>query len=171
MLFGPTAFFTVLEQVRDANVVALRNAGDVPTNVAIVPGAIAWDNCDQCGLLALASIRQYLSDQFPNEYMGNMAPATSVQGAVLCADLAVQIIRCAPQPQDNQMAPTSAALEVSGKLVIADAYAIMCSTVETLTTLERADDIYGAMVRQQVYIGPAGACVGSELLFTVGVIR
>lgn len=170
MLFGPSAFFSVLTTVRDACVVALRDAGDTPTRVAIMPGSIAWDGCNQCGLLALASSRNFLSDQFPSEVTSPMM-VNDTPGALLCSDMAVQIIRCAPQPIGDALAPTVAALEASARLVSADAYAVMCGTVDALSKLLVNNDIVDYMVRQQFFVGPAGACVGSELSFVVGVIR
>jgi hypothetical protein len=170
MLYGPTAFWTVLTTVRDACVGALRDAGDAPSRVAVVPGAIAWDDCNDCGLLALASTRNFLSDQFPSE-VASMTMVNDTQGSLLCADMAVQIIRCAPQPEGNALAPTPAALEASAKLVVADAYAVMCGTIDALTKTFVAGDIVDYMVRQQVFVGPSGACVGSELSFVVAVIR
>ncbi|HEX9248497.1 MAG TPA: hypothetical protein VF856_03310 [Gemmatimonadaceae bacterium] len=160
-------FYAVLGRIRDANVVALRNIGNAPTRVGVVPGAIAWDDCDQCGLLALASARNFLSDQFPIE----LTVTTADQGAVLCADMVVQIVRCAPEPQGGETAPSVAALEASAREVIADATAVMCATIDVLNALSTSGDIYDFMMRGQMFVGPAGACVGSELQFVVGVIR
>jgi hypothetical protein len=151
-------------------VASLRTTTTVPARVGIVPGAIAWDGCDQCGQLALAATRPYLSDQFPIEAVvtSTMGPQP---GAILCNDMVVQIIRCAPEPQGNELAPTVEALDASAQVVTADAYAVMCATVDVLSTMETAGEILDFMVRQQVYVGPQGACVGSELQFVVGVIR
>lgn len=166
MLSGPTAFYTVLTTVRDACKSAL--AADLPKTVTIVPGAIAWDDCDQCGLLALAESRHFLADEFPVEVTTTMEPQP---GAVLCADCVVQIVRCAPQPQGNALAPTSAAQDASAKQVTADAYNVLCATIGALEKLKVTGDIYDYLIRQQPFAGPAGACVGSELQFVVGVIR
>ncbi len=126
-------FYAVLGRIRDANVVALRNIGNAPTRVGVVPGAIAWDDCDP--------------------------------------DMVVQIVRCAPEPQGGETAPSVAALEASAREVIADATAVMCATIDVLNALSTSGDIYDFMMRGQMFVGPAGACVGSELQFVVGVIR
>jgi hypothetical protein len=161
-------FYEVLTRLKDANADALRNTfGGAPARAAVVPGAIAWDDCDQCGLLALSSLRNFLSDQFPLE----VTVTTADQGAVLCSDMALQVIRCAPQPQNNDTAPSVAALEASSRAVNEDAVAVMCATVDELNKLAASGDIYDFMIRQQPYVGPAGACVGSELSFVVGVTR
>lgn len=168
MLFGPSAFYTILSTVRVANVAALNAQGTPITTSVVVPGAIAWDECDTCGLHALAVTRRFLSDEFPIEVSTSTYPAP---GAILCADFVVQIIRCAPQPQGNALAPDPAALDASAQEVDADAWAIMCSTIEALTALKAAGDIEEFLIRQQVSAGPEGACVGSELQVVVGVMR
>jgi hypothetical protein len=168
MLSGSLAAYTILAAVRDACVTAL--SSNAPARVSIVPGAIAWDNCDDCGVLALASTRNYLSDQFPNETVANTAIGP-MPGAILCTDMVVQIIRCAPQPQQNQLAPSVSALDASAQVVIADAVVVLCTVIATLTTMQVNGDIEDFLIRQQPFVGPEGACVGSELQFVVGVIR
>jgi hypothetical protein len=171
MLSGSAAFYTILAQVRDALSLALVNtAGGKPKRVSIVPGAIAWDDCDTCGLLALALVRTYLSDEFPLE---SSAPASvsGTQGALLCADFAVQSIRCAPQPQGTDLAPSVDALDLAGQIITADAYTLECTTLATLDTLLHSDGILDYLMRPITTVGPEGACVGTELGFTVAVIR
>jgi hypothetical protein len=171
MLSGPTAFYTIIAAVRDANKLALANTvGGAPERVGVVPGAIAWDECDTCGVLALALVRTYLSDEFPIE---SSAPATisGTQGALLCADFVVQSVRCAPTPQGTSDAPSVDALDAAGQVVNADAYALTCSTLEALMTLYAADSIVDYLMRPATIVGPEGACVGTELTFSVAVIR
>lgn len=171
MLAGQDAFFTVLSRVRDDVALALANTpGGKPARVAVMPGMIAWDDCDTCGLLALSLLRTYLSDEFPIE---SAAPASvaNTQGALLCADMTLQIIRCAPTPQGAELAPEIDALENTARIINADAYATLCTTLTTLGSLAQSDDILDYLVRPQNMVGPDGACVGSEFNFTVSVIR
>jgi hypothetical protein len=168
-LSGYGAFWTVLQTIRDANVAELRTTlAGVPARVGIVPGAIAWDDCgDSCGQLALAVSRYFLSDQFPFE-----ATTSAVQpGAIIGADVNVQLTRCAPSPQGNELAPTVTALEASARTVLDDAQAILCSTVTALQDLLDRTLIMDYLVRQQPVMGPEGGCVGSELLVAVGLSR
>jgi hypothetical protein len=106
VLYGDDAFYTLLTRVRDANATALTNTiGGAPSRIGIVPGAIAWDDCD-CGaggLLALGTVRTYLSDEFPNE-LSEVTGGGS--GVLICGDFSVQAIRCAPSPSTSGDAPS-----------------------------------------------------------------
>lgn len=171
MLNTSIGFYTVLTQVRDAAVTALVSTpGGKPARVGVVPGAIAWDDCDTCGLLALALVRVFLTDEFPVE-LSEPASVSATQGALLCADMAVQLVRCAPQPQGTDQSPSVDALDATAQVVGVDAYTIECSTLDTLDKLMRNDSIADFMMKPLVVVGPEGACVGCELSFTVAVIR
>lgn len=170
-LTGYGAFYTVLRLVRDANVAELqRTDAGTPPRVAIVPGAIAWDDCsEQCGQLALSLNRFFLADQFPIELTTTSGAQT---GAILVADVSIQIIRCAPGVQGgSSLAPAIGALEASAKTVLDDAYAILCSTMTELQDLLDQQQIFDYLVRQQLVMGPEGGCVGSELLVAIGLTR
>jgi hypothetical protein len=166
---GTGVFYTLLAALRDD----LRDAfqqGQAPFNrIGIVPGAIAWDECDQCGLLALAVTRHYLSDEPPLEYTG---PVTAGQlGNYLVGEIAIQGIRCAPTVDDRGNAPTVEALDKSGQQIDTDAILIICTVIATLTALEASNEILSWGIRQQVFMGPEGACAGSELAAWVTVTR
>jgi len=143
--------------------------GKSPARVGLVPSAIAWDECDTCGLLALSINRFFLTDQFPIE----ASTSDACEGGVLAADMIMQIIRCAPQPAGDgkSLAPTTDALNNSALMIIDDAKRVMCSVLEQLRSLLLDNDIVDYMIRQQLFVGPEGACVGSELQFVVGVNR
>jgi hypothetical protein len=115
VLYGDDAFYTLLTRVRDANATALTNTiGGAPSRIGIVPGAIAWDDCD-CGaggLLALGTVRTYLSDEFPNE-LSEVTGGGS--GVLICGDFSVQAIRCAPSPSTSGDAPSVDALDRSAR--------------------------------------------------------
>lgn len=168
-LRGYGAFYSLLTMIRSANVNELRNtASGVPARVTIEPGAIAWDNCDQCGLLASSVSRYFYTTHFPIEVT---TTDLDNSGTTLAADLTIQIIRCAPQPADGDMAPSVSALEASAKQVMDDAFAVLCSTTTLLEGLRDSLMILDYLVRQQPVQGPAGACVGSELQVVVGISK
>lgn len=167
MLRGYGGFYTVLTTVRDATITEFQRIGALPKRVGVVPGAIAWDGCEQCGLLALAAQRYYLTDQFPIE----VATTDMKQGAFVAADLVTQIIRCAPTGQNNDLAPSVEALDASAKQVLDDAYAVLCATTTELDVLLGDNSIVDYMVRQQIFMGPEGMCVGSELSYAVALMR
>ena len=166
MLGGYGDTYALLATVRDANVAELQNSTGKPARVSIVPGAIAWDECDDCGLLALAAARFYLSNQIPQP-----AATTDGVGALLAVDCVTQIIRCAPSAQGTNLSPSVADLDASARQVLDDAYAIMCSTISALLAAQLAGTIVDFLISQQLFVGPEGACVGSELTYTVGFIR
>jgi hypothetical protein len=167
MLRGYGAAYTVMQRCRDAIMVELEQRNQKPARVGIVPGAIAWDECDQCGLLALSSTRNYLTDEFPIE----VATTFQKQGAFLGIDLAIQLIRCAPTPQGTATAPSEQALDETAKLINDDAWSVMCATTTVLQTMLDANELIDYMVRQQIFMGPEGACVGSELQAAIAVAR
>jgi hypothetical protein len=157
---GPTIFYQVLAQLRDDLIAEFTTANAAFARMGIVPGAIAWDECDQCGLLALAATRQFLSSDPPTE---DPQPMTGYLVPYLCADLAIQAIRCVPTVNDVGTAPSVSALDASAQRINADAVIVMCTVVDTLTKLETNEDIVMWGVRQQLFMGPEGACGGSEL--------
>src|SRR6266540_5146126 len=100
-------------------------AGPTPTpkRVGVVNGAIAWDNCDTCGLLAIGLIRCFLSDEFPVE--AGVTPQGNCISAYLCGTFSLQIARCAPNPDDAGNGPTVDALDASAQIVMGDAQIIL----------------------------------------------
>jgi hypothetical protein len=167
MLRGYDASYTILAAVRDACAVELQSRSAAPARISIVPGAIAWDDCDTCGLLALSTLRHFFTDQFPIEVVTtDMGPGT-LQGS----DMAIQMIRCAPTPPDGDLSPSVAALDASAHEVLNDAFSLICATHNQLQLMKTRDDIVDFMLRQVVYVGPEGACVGCELTFAVAVLR
>ncbi len=162
---GYGAAYAVLSGVRDAvSAELVAHGGTLPARVAIYPGTIAWDDCNQCGLLAVSSVRYFLSDKFPLE----VAVTDYGPGSVFCADMAVQVVRCAPQPADGELSPPPAALERSAQQVNDDGYSIICATRAYLQALKDRLDIDDYMIRNLTFPGPEGACVGAELGFVVG---
>lgn len=167
MLVGYDAFYIILGRVRDAIVAELQNnpTSDPPARVGIVPGAIAWDGCTDCGQLALSSFRYYLTDSLPSEVGGSDISS----GGFLAADLVAQIIRCAPQPTGSSLAPSVAALDTSARVTLNDAFSLDCATRTALAVMYNSGDIMTYVMRPVTFVGPEGACVGSELLFSVAI--
>lgn len=165
---GAAIFISLMQRVRD-DLKAAVQGGDVSSfnRITLMPGAIAWDDCDQCGLLALAQTRLYLSDEFPIE-----APLpNAVQASLLVGQFVVQAIRCAPTPDENGNAPSVAELERSTAQVSVDQVLIMCTVTKTLEDLTNDYDLIDYSIPQSIVVGPEGACVGSELSFSAAVSR
>lgn len=138
-----------------------------PMRACVVPGTIAWDECE-CGTLAVAIARQFITDTFPAN-AGDVTFAGTCRSGFMAADLVVQIIRCAPQPSENQIAPSCSALEECALQVSVDAWTVLNGTQCLLQDMSNAGSIVDYIVRSQIMQGPEGACVGSELTVTVAV--
>ncbi len=161
----PDAFYDILDGIRQACTNDLAEVGDKPARSELVTGGIAWDDC--CGLLAVSAMRFYLVDQFPID--SNLS--LPMPGAIYTCDAAIQIIRCAPQPQGTELSPSVEALAASARQVISDARIVMCATIEQLDADRDSGTVVDYMIRQQVPQGPTGACVGSELTVAIGIMR
>jgi hypothetical protein len=169
-LSGPTAFYQVAAAVLAAVRTALASGPTpVPTRVGVVPGAIAWDNCEQCGVLAVSLARVFLSDDFPAE--AGFTPQGNCSSAWLVGNFTLQLVRCAPVPDATGSGPTVTALDASAQVVMADASLVLATVACSLADLVAADQIVDYVVRQQLMVGPEGACVGSQVDFLVAVVR
>lgn len=166
MITGPLKWYTVAAALRDAVYAELTTK---PDRAGVVPAAIAWDECD-CGLLAVSVARVYPSDRFPEEATTREATA-GCDAAWDVAELVIQIIRCAPNPGGQDLAPTVAALDASAQDVIRDAYETMLATTVTLCQMRADRDIVDYLIRTQDAQGPSGGCVGTELRALVGLHR
>jgi len=154
----------VLAEINDA--LTLTPGGRI-SRVGMVPGAIAWDDCD-CGLLAGSVGRQYLSDLFPSQLEDTASPCAA---AWLVGVLTVQIIRCAPNMREDGTPPSVAALDGSAREVIADAWQVMSVVPCFLETLVDANEIGDYLVHPVVAQGPLGGCVGNDVTISVALNR
>jgi hypothetical protein len=169
LLTGDGGFTQILATIRDACADALSDSRSI-SRVVIMPGAIAWDFCETyCGLLALSLNRMFYTDDFPIEIAATSLSPGRAHGTILAADMVLQAVRCAPNPEAGDLAPTVSELESSSQLILDDAWTIFCTTSNTLADLEERGQILHHMIRQLTTVGPEGACVGSELSFVVGI--
>lgn len=162
---GSMIFYNIMTVIRDDLKTALVN---VPfKRFGIVPGAISWDECETCGQLSIATVRHYFSTDPPVEAVDR----GDVSNPYLCADIVIQAIRCAPTMDANGNPPGMDDLDSSAQLVNNDAVTILCAVIDTLANLKANSSIMEYGVRQQMYVGPEGACTGSELVITAAVTR
>lgn len=157
--------FTVASTLRDRVAANLESAGTPVDVAAIYPAAVAWDSCD-CGTLAVAVQRQYLTTNFPGISDVDQLPCNS---GFVAADLLVQVLRCVPQPQGRDLAPSAEALEATAKLVLSDAWVALGTVQCALAELVEDDVIVQYVTRPQLFAGPDGGCVGSVLSVVVSV--
>ena len=165
MITGPLKWYTVAAALETAVYAELTTK---PDRHSVVPGAIAWDECD-CGLLAVSVAQIFLSNQFPDQVA---APAgIRCDAAWEVGEFVIQVIRCAPNPEGDDLAPTTAALNASAQEVLQDAYEMLKAASETLCSMEDARDISSFMLRPRTAQGPSGGCVGNELRAFVALWR
>lgn len=162
MITGPTKWNQVAVLVRDAAYAGLTTK---PARSSVVPGAIAWDECD-CGVLAVSLNQVFPSDLFPQPYIDRTNPCGA---AWQVGEFVVQIIRCAPSPDGQSLAPTVAELETVALLVQTDTSELLTAVQGLLCTLYGDGSIVDFLVNPVTAQGPAGGCVGNELRFFIGL--
>lgn len=165
LITGPLKWYEVAETVRLAIMAELTT---LPNRSSVVPGAIAWDECD-CGLLAISLARIHLSDQFPQQLTTRIG---ACDAAWEVGEYVVQLIRCAPNPDGvDDLAPSTAALDASAQEILTDAYELLKSVSEKLCEMKRDRDVIDFFLAPLTSQGPSGGCVGNELRFLVGLAR
>jgi hypothetical protein len=139
-----------------------------PSRHSVVPGAIAWDECD-CGLLAVSVAQIYPTEVFPDPLARRVGNGCDAPWEV--GEIVIQVVRCAPNPDDPLTAPTTAELDTSAQEVLTDAYEMMRAVSITLCEMNQARDISDFMLRPLTAQGPTGGCVGNELRAYVSLPR
>jgi hypothetical protein len=164
MISGELKWYTVAAALEAVTFAALT---DKPQRHGVVPGAIAWDACD-CGMLAVSVAQVYPSETFPSP---QAAKVGACDAPYEVAELVVQIIRCAPNAEGQNLFPSTAALDASARSVARDAYETLRAVSIKLCEMSEVRDISDFMVRPQVTQGPSGGCVGTELRALVSLLR
>lgn len=165
MITGPLKWYTVATRIRDAAYVELTVK---PDRSGVVPGAIAWDECD-CGLLAVSLNQIFLSDSFPAQLTTRAGVRCDAAWDV--GEFVVQAVRCAPGPSGQSLAPTVAELDASAQLVQRDAYELLKAVSELLCTMTDASEIVDFLLLPDTAQGPGGGCVGNEVRAFVALPR
>lgn len=164
MITGPLKWYTVASAIEQAVYAELTTK---PDRHSVVPGAIAWDECD-CGLLAVSVARIFLTETFPDELSRRIGNACDAPWEV--AEVVIQVVRCAPNPDDIDP-PTTAELAASAQEVLRDAYQMLKAVSVKLCEMNRDREISDFMVRPLTAQGPSGGCVGNELRAYVALGR
>ena len=165
MISGPLKWYTVAETLRAAVHTELTAE---PARSSVVPGLIAWDECD-CGLLAVSVAQVYLTETFPDQLARRVGNGCDAPWEV--AELVIQVVRCAPNPDDPMTAPTTAELDASAQEVLRDAYEMLDAVSVKLCQMNAVREISDFMLRPLTAQGPSGGCVGNELRAYVSLPR
>lgn len=173
-LRGPTGFYQVAAVlVGNLEVALAESAGGAVERACVVPGEIVWDGCN-CGLLAVSVRRWFLTDNFPETsaaFGANTIRATPCDLPWLVGEVRIQVIRCAPIPEGNAISVPCVDLDAAAQVLLSDAYVTITETVSTLCELRESDQIIDYVLGEQETLGPAGDCVGSEVVAQVALVR
>ncbi len=140
---------------------------DKPSRSSVVPGLVAWDDCS-CGLLATTWTIVMASDDFPQEKVsvtGNCEAAWEVM------EIVVQLVRCAPSPDNTSLAPTTLSLETAALRMDKDVAQVNRAAMVLLCTMKDDGRIIDFMVNRTSSVGPEGGCVGIEVRMNVALPR
>ena len=165
MISGELKWYTVAARLRDAVFGELTTK---PVRSGVVPGQIAWDECD-CGLLAVSVARIFLSETIPDELSRRIGNACDAPYEV--GEFVIQVIRCVPGASDRTIAPTVAELDTSAQEVLRDAYEMLKGASMLLCEMNRDREISDFMLRPLTAQGPTGVCGGNELRAYVALPR
>lgn len=152
-----------------ADVLAAINASTTSQfgRVGVVPGLIAWDECD-CGLLAIYVNQEYESDDWPMQKVTR--DISQGCGAIYdAAELVIHVVQCAPTPEGQANAPTVESEDAAARIVQRDRYQVRKAL--KLWLCEAADTrmIEDYIVDTTIIQGPTGGCVGTETRFRVAL--
>lgn len=164
MIVGELKWYTVAERLRAA---IHEDLTVKPDRSGVVPGAIAWDACD-CGMLAVSVAQVYPSEDFPFPQATRVGACDAPWEV---GEIVIQIIRCAPNPEGQNLYPSVEAQDASAQEVRRDAYQVLLAASRELCEMNDARDISDFVVRPQPTQGPQGGCVGTELRVLVSLPR
>jgi hypothetical protein len=165
MITGELKWYTVASTLEQAVYAELTTK---PDRHSVVPGLIAWDECD-CGLLAVSVGTIYLTETFPDPLTRRVGNACDAPWEA--AEVIIQVVRCAPNPDDPMTAPTTAELDTSAQEVLRDAYEMLRAVSVKLCQMNRDREIADFILRPLTSQGPSGGCVGNELRAVVSLAR
>lgn len=138
--------------------------GDRPDRVCVYPGEIVWDECE-CGMLAAGVDMTFTSDTFPAQ-----SQASACGGASYVGSITFGVVRCAPQPPEDGIAPSPEALNAAAALAVSDQWHLITTVDCVLAELKDAYSIMDALVGRAVSV-TRGDCLGSSLTVQVQFMR
>lgn len=121
----------------------------------IVPGQLAWDECE-CGLLAIEWQSALYTSVFPNV---RQAMADGCK-PMLVLQTQVTVLRCAPSPGTRGEAPSPSQLSAAAETNLDDLEAVLRGTSQAVQILEDGNVILQYALSSVGPAGPEGGCVG-----------
>lgn len=170
MANSPLAFYNIAVDLLECIRARIEDVAGLPAfgRVCVVPGEVAWDACD-CGQLTINNPSQFSSNNFPAPIIGG--DQTQCGAPLIASTFNVTALRCAPGPDRNGKPPSCTALQNAAQLLYQDKYYMRTALLCCLGEMQRTHVIEQFTVGTVTETGPRGACVGAEMLFTVGLIN
>ncbi|MDX3237211.1 hypothetical protein PV392_16335 [Streptomyces sp. ME03-5709C] len=143
----------------------------------VVPGAAAWDRCDDpCatsatgGQLSVSVARMWPSTTFPQEDREVRGLRGCTPPPVTAVELVITLLRCAPMPDEGGCPPSCDDLAAAARTLHVDQVtvynALLCCLPGTDATRRRGRKFVLGASR---VVGPEGGCVGIEQRVTVAL--
>lgn len=149
-----------------ADAVAASTAGVVDRVCLLVPGEVAWDNCE-CGQLAQTITDVYPSVSFPTPASDQR---TTPCGPLLTvAQVRLSLVRCVRTVDSSGVPPSCADLLADAARLEVDRYTARATLACYLRSLRDSYQIDDFAVGAATSTGPQGMCAGFDLAYTVGV--
>ena len=140
--------------------------GDVNRFCPIVPGELAWDECD-CGLFAQTITQSFPSNNFPTPASDSRQDTCGPKFFVI--NVNAYIIRCVPGPSDNGTSPSCVVLEDAAIQLECDRQALRSGITCYLRDLRNSYRIFDYSVGATTVVGPQGGCAGVEISYQFAV--
>lgn len=165
MTFQPAEAYFIAEDLRQCvmNELGCTIGGIEGMDSCVTHGQITWDNCCP-GSVRVAIVRQYASDRFPDPLLR----PTNCDAVERATDIRVLVLRCAPNPNADGQMPTCEQLDKTARVGAEDMDALWRAAA---CCLSRPDQPFPYVVRDVSPVGPRGACYGTQLNLTVGLVN
>jgi hypothetical protein len=130
-------------------------------DACVTAGAITWDNC------CPGSLRVTIENQSPTERFPDPVFRPTVCSAYQrLTDIRATILRCAPTPNADGDPPPCNKLEEKAQELSKDMDALWRAVACCFN-----DTDFQFLVRSVTPIGPQGACVGTTMLVSIGLVN
>jgi hypothetical protein len=130
----------------------------------LVPGEVAWDDC-QCGQLAGTIIDVYYSTNFPAA--ANDTPQTKCGPPLVAVAASLSLTRCVPVPNNNGDAPSCDKLLEAAVTLEIDRFTARTALRCCLKTMYTQMQIANFTIGNSTVVGPEGMCAGFNMPFVI----
>lgn len=138
----------------------------VPENarVCVVPGQLAWDDCE-CGLIAV----EFNGSAFSSNFFSPQPVTSDGCRSYATFTYTTTVLRCVPGTQGAAHPPTCEQLDAAAQTFYDDGLALMDGMSAALIAMAEANVILEYGMNGLVPTGPQGNCVGQTQQVTVAL--